>query len=128
MALQYDPSVTAEAAGNIYASNSLAAATAVNNTVDFSTNTLGGYVQVWNTGGGTVATVNGCQVAAYLAGDTTPHYDTIPFAGTIFTIPTTVSTAAGQSFFLPTGKGQVTVTNLDATNAITVEITSQPLA
>ncbi len=41
-----------------------------------------------------------------------------------FTIPTTVSTAVYQSFALPTGKYDIKLTNLDATNAVTVEITS----
>jgi len=128
MALQCDPSVTLETVGNVLTSGSLAANTSTTFTVDFSTSTLGGYVQVWDTGGGTVATTNGCQVQAFLAGDTTPNYDTVPFAGTLFTITTVVSTAARQSFFLPTGKWQIKLTNLDVTNAITVEATSQPLA
>jgi hypothetical protein len=128
MALQYDPSATLNAHGNALTSASLAANTAVSFTVDFTSSTLGGFVQIWNTGGGTVAATNGLQVQVFATADTTPNYDTIPFGGVNFTIATVTSTAARQSFFLPTGKFQVTLTNLDVTNAITVEATKAPVA
>jgi len=128
MALQYDPSVTFNAAYNMYASNTLAAGANISNTVDFSSSLLGGFVQIWNTGGGTVAATNGCQVQVFATADTTPSYDTVPFSGANFVIATVTSTAARQSIFLPTGKYSINLKNLDVTNAITVGITSAPVA
>ncbi len=127
MGLASDPSVTFNTAGNALASGSLAANTSTTFTVDFSTNTIGGFLQVWNTGGGTVAGTNGCQVQAFATADTTPNYDTVAFSGVNFVITTVVSTAARQSVFLPTGKYQIKLTNLDVTNAITVEATTAPV-
>lgn len=127
MALQYDPSCTLNTAGNIYASNSLGAGGSISNTVDFSSSTLGGYVQIWN-GAGTVAATAGLQVQVFATADTTPNFDTIPFAGNYFVIPSVASFTNRQTVFLPTGKFSVKLTNLDATNAVTVEITSAPLA
>jgi hypothetical protein len=128
LSLQYDPSATLSTAGNALSSGSLAASASTTFTVDFSANTLGGFVQCWNTGGGTVAGTNGLQVQAFSTSDTTPNYDTIAFGGINFTIPTTASTAVRQSFFLPTGKYQIKFTNLDASNAITVEATSAAIS
>jgi hypothetical protein len=128
MPLQYDPSVTLGTAGVPLSSQALAANTAVSFTADFSTSSLGGFVQVWNTGGVTVAATNGLQVQVFATADTTPNYDTIPFGGVNFTIVTVASTAARQSFFLPTGKFRVTLTNLDVTNGITVEATTASVA
>ena len=128
MALSTDPSVTLNTRYNALSSQSLANSTSVTFTVDFSSSSLGGFVQIWNTGGGTVAATNGCQVQAFATADTGPNYDTIAFAGTNFTITTVVSTAAAQSFFLPTGKYQIKLINLDATNAVTVGATTAPVA
>ena len=127
MALTADPSVTFSSQYNARSNTTLAAGASANFTADFSTSSLGGFVQVWNTGGGTVAGTNGCQVQAFATSDGT-HYDTIPFGGVNFTITSVVSTQNGQSFFLPTGKYQITVTNLDVTNDITVGATTAPVA
>jgi hypothetical protein len=124
VALQYDPSVGLSTRYNALASGSLAANSSTTFTADFSANCLGGFVQVWNTGGGTVAATNGCQVQAFATADTGPNYDTVAFAGTNFTIATVVSTAAAQSFLLPAGKYQIKLTNLDLSNAITVGATT----
>ena len=128
MALSSDPSVTYNAAGNVLATSTSIAAISSNsgNVVDFSSNALGGWVQVTNTGGGTVNSTNGCQVLVYAAGDSTPHYDTV--ALWTFVIATVVSTAARQSIFLPTGKYSITLSNLDPSNAITAGITANPIA
>jgi len=128
VALQYDPSVTLNTRYNAYSSQSLAAATSTTFTADFSSNSLGGFVQVWNTGSGSVAGTNGCQVQAFATADTGPNYDTVAFAGTNFTITTVASTAAAQTVFLPTGKYKIQLTNLDASNAITVGATTAPVA
>lgn len=127
MSLTADPSVTYGASGNVLATTTSISAGASNtgNIVDFSTNTLGGWVQVTETGGGTVASTNGCQVSIYPAGDSTPHYDSS--AMWTYIIPTLANSVSRQSILLPTGKYSITLTNLDATNAITAGITSSPL-
>lgn len=126
MALSSDPSVTYNAQGNI-----LNAATITNgapntgNIVDFSSNTLGGWVQIYCTPG-TASATNGIQVTVFPAGDSTPHYDTVAMDN--FTIPQTTSTVAAQSRRYPTGKYSITITNLDASHTVAVSITSNPLA
>jgi len=127
MALQYDPSVTLNARYNAYASQSLAAATSATFTADFSTSSLGGFVQIWDTTT-TVAGTNGLQVQAFATADTGPNYDTVAFAGTNFILAPAGSSTGAQSFFLPTGKYQIKLTNLDGTNAITVGATTAPVA
>lgn len=128
MALAADPSVTYNSAGNILATSTSIAASGSNSAgvVDFSTNSLGGWVQFTDTGGGTVAATNGLQVQVFPAGDGTPNYDTV--AMVTIAITTVVSTASRQSVLLPTGKYSIKLTNLDATNAITAGITSNPIA
>lgn len=128
MPLGADPSVTFNAHYNALASQVCTNGTPLTFTVDFSSSSLGGFVQIWNTGGGTVNATNGCQVQAFATADTTPHYDTIPFAGVNFVITTVASSANAQSFFLPTGKYQVNLQNLDASNTITVGATTAPVA
>jgi hypothetical protein len=129
MALQYDPSVTFNTAGNAIASGTtIAASGSTSFTADFSSNSLGGFIQIWDTGGATVAATNGLTVAAYTTADTTPNWDTVIFGGVNFTIATVASTAARQSFFMPTGKYKIVLTNLDASNAISVEATTAPVA
>ena len=128
MSLLYDPSVTFNTRYNALSSQTCTNGTPLTFTVDFSNSRLGGFVQVWNTGGGTVAATNGCQVQAFATADTGPNYDTVAFAGTNFTITTVVSTAAAQSFFLPTGKYKIQLSNLDTANTITVGATTAPVA
>ena len=128
MALSSAPSVTYNAAGNVLATTTSIAGGASNTAgvVDASSNSLGAWVQVTATGGGTVGATNGCQVSVFPAGSSTPNYDTIPMW--VYQIPLTVSTAARASILLPTGKYAFTLTNLDGTNAITAGITSSPIA
>lgn len=126
MSLLYDPSVTWNAAGNALSSQALGASSSVSFTVDFSSNSLGGWLQVWDTGGSSVSSTSGLQVQVFPAGDSTPDYDTV--ACWTYTITTVASTVARQSILLPTGKYSVKLTNLDATYGITVEATSNPIA
>jgi hypothetical protein len=114
------PSMTFATAGNIRSSASLAASASASNNVDYSTK-IEGQVTVKSTGGGTVASTNGCRVEFLPRYGSTPTDSTVPVLS--YTIPTVVSTAASKTFYLGTGKYVVKVTNLDATNAITVEIT-----
>ncbi len=115
------PSMTFNAQANAQASGSLAANTSVTFAVDASAK-FEVQVQVKNTGGGTVAATNGLQVQVFRRFGAGPTDDTI--AVVQFTIPTTTSTTAYQSFALPTGKYDIKLTNLDVTNAITIESTT----
>jgi hypothetical protein len=125
MSLNADPSVTLGSTGNAKASSSLAASGTVSFVVDFSTSTLGGFVQIWDTTT-TVAATNGLAVQAFATADGT-NFDTVPFGAVNFTMSPAASSTARQSFFLPTGKYTITLTNLDATNAVTIEATSAPV-
>lgn len=71
-----------------------------------------------NTGGGSVSATNGAQIDIYPAVDTGPDYDTVSSYTTVIT--TIASTAAYATIKLATGKYQCKLTNLDATNAITL--------
>jgi hypothetical protein len=122
MSLGSDPSLNPGTTGNAKASASLAASGTVSFVVDFSTNVLGGFVQIWDTTT-TVAATNGLTVQAFSTPDGT-NFDTIPFGGVNFTIAPAASSTARQTFFLPTGKYTITLTNLDATNAVTIQATS----
>ena len=127
MPLSSDPSVTYNAEGNILATSTSLGASASNtgNIVDFSSSSLGGWVEIYSKGGSSVAATNGCQVSVYAAGSTTT-YGTIAIYSP--SIANTANTVALLSILLPTGKYSITLTNLDATNAITVGITSNPIA
>ena len=93
MALSSAPTFTAGSAGNLIASGSLAASTATTQVFYVGVSgqsgaagsittgsALAGRLQVWNTGGGTVATTNGLQVQVLSTSDGT-NYDTIAYAG-----------------------------------------------
>jgi len=127
MPLSSDPSVTYNSQGNIVAAGtSLAAgATTSGATVDASSSSLGTWLSATVTFG-TVAGTAGVTVAVYPAGDSTPHYDTA--AMWTYQIAATGSTTQQTSIFLPTGKYQVKLTNIDATNAVTYGLTSNPVA
>jgi hypothetical protein len=134
MSLASATTFTPGSSGNVYGSNALAGNASV--TATFAVGLSGdsgppgsittgsavsGRLQVINTGGGTVATTNGCQVQVFSTSDGT-NYDTVPFIGP-FVITTVVSTAEPASYELPPGQYKLKLTNLDTTNAITVEAT-----
>jgi hypothetical protein len=127
MSLPSDPSVTFGSTGGAYSTHTLTNGTPQTFTVDFSSSTLGGFVQIISTAGSSVSTTNGCQVQAFATADNST-YDTIAFAGVNFTIPQTASTATTESFLLPTGKYKIQLSNLDATYTITVEANSATLS
>lgn len=115
------PSMTFNAAGNVRTSSSLAAGGTGNYNVDYST-VIEAQVTVKNTPGGTIAATRGCRVNVF------PRYGTGPSDTTLallsYDLPSAVaSTAESKTFFLGPGKYVVQVVNLDASNAITVEIT-----
>lgn len=115
------PSMTFNAAGNVRASSSLSAGANATYSLDYSTK-LEGQVTIKNTPGGTIAATRGCRV------EMLPRYGSTPADVTLadlsYDLPSAVaSTAESRTFRVPTGKWTVRITNLDASNAITVEIT-----
>lgn len=115
------PSYTGNSAGNIRSSASLAASATDNANLDYSA-VFEGQIYVKNTPGGTVAATRGLKIEIFRRHGSTPTTD--DSAMLTYTLPSaTASTAEGQPIFLPTGKYNIKVTNLDASNAVTVEIT-----
>ena len=135
MSLSAAPTFTAGSIGNIYGANALAANASTTqgpfyigvsgqSGAEGSTTTgsaVSGRVQVIDTGGATVAATNGCQVQIFSTSDAGTTYDAVPFV--FFVIPTVASTAQAASVDLPPGQYKLKLTNLDTTNAITVEAT-----
>ncbi len=121
MALQFDPTLLFGTSGNALAYTTLNNyATSPSSTsfiVDFST-VLGGYVQIWNVGGGTVNATNGTLVQVFSTPDNV-WYDTVQYPLS-FLFTTVVSTTQRQSFFLDNGKYTIALTNQDPSNAIHV--------
>src|SRR5690349_6281329 len=119
------PSMTFNAEGNVRASGSLAASANATYDLDFSA-LFEGQVTIENTPGGTVATTRGLKVEFLPGFGTTPSYATIPELP--YTLPSaTASTLESKTFYLPTGKYRLRITNLDASNAVTVRITSSTI-
>ena len=117
------PTMTFNAAGNVLASQSLAASANVStSTLDYSA-IFEGQVHVKNTPGGAVSATRGVQVDVYRRYGSTPTTGESAFLS--MTLPSeTASTAESVDLLIPTGKYLVKLTNLDATNAVTVEITA----
>jgi len=110
----------------VHASASIAAATTANDDVDFST-VFEAQLHVKNTPGGSVAATRGLKVEIfrrYGSGPTTAQSPMI----TYYLPSTTASVAESIEIFLSTGKYNIKITNLDATNAITVEILADTLS
>lgn len=115
------PVYTPSADGNIRASASLAAAGTDNDDVDYSA-VFEAMVHVVNTPGGTIAATRGLRIDIYRNYGTGPSIAESPML-TYFLPSTAASTAESLDIFLPTGKYNIKITNLDAANAVTVEIT-----
>jgi hypothetical protein len=108
----------------VRASATLAANTSdtVTANLDFSAK-IEGQVTVVNTPGGTVASTRGLRVRFYPRYGASPTTTTIPILD--YTMPSeTASTLESRTFYLGTGKWSLTLTNLDASNAITVAVSS----
>jgi|SRR5437667_7961271 len=115
------PTYTASTAGNIHTSASLAASATANDNYDGSA-VFETQVHVLNTPSGSVAATRGLKVEVFRRYGTTPTTGQTAFL--TYTLPsTTASTAESLDFYLPTGQYNIKITNLDATNAVTVEIT-----
>ena len=120
------PTYTPSAPGNISASATLGAGASANDDYDGST-VFETAVHVKNTPGGTVAATKGVRVDVYRNYGTTPTLGQTPFLS--YTLPSaTASTAESVDFTLPCGKYNIKRTNLDATNAVTTEITGDVIA
>jgi hypothetical protein len=117
------PTLTRGAAGNLHSSASLgASATANNDTANYDAAFLV-ILTVKNTPGGSVAATRGLQIDVYNRYGTTPTTAASPML--TFTLPSaTASTAeTAPPIYLPGGQYNVKFTNLDASNAVTVEAT-----
>jgi len=115
------PSMTFGAPGNIRASASLANGASATHDVDYSAK-LEGQITVKNTPGGAIHTVRGVKVDVQFRYGSGPAVATIPIQS--LTLPSAAaSTAESAPLFLSTGRYRIVITNLDITNAVTVEIT-----
>lgn len=120
------PTYAASADGNIRASASLAAAGTDNDDLDYSA-VFEGQIHVLNTPGGTVAATRGVRVDIYKRYGTGPTVAESPMIS--YYLPSaTASTDESIDIFLSTGKYNIKITNLDAANAVTVEITDDKVA
>ena len=128
MASSTTPTYTSSAAGNVIASASLGASATVNSStaMDFSA-AFQGQVHVLNTPGGSVAATRGLKIEIFRRYGSSPTTAQTPMM--TYTLPsTTASTAESLDIFLDSGVYNIKLTNLDGTNAITVEVTSDKIA
>jgi len=113
--------MTFNAAGNVRTSASLAASGTASYSLDYAAK-VEGQVTVQNTPGANVSTTRGVRVEFFPRYGSTPADSNIPAMA--YDLPSAVaSTAESKTFFVGTGKWAVKITNLDATYAVTVEIT-----
>ena len=140
MSLSAAPTFTPGSPGNLVPSQACTSATPVTTTFAIGLagdagpqgslttgSAVSGRIQVWSKGGTSVAATNGCLVQVFSTSDGT-NYDTVPFAGVSFVIANAVSAQYYQSFELPPGQYKLLLSNLDTTNAITVEATLGTIA
>jgi hypothetical protein len=121
------PKWTTNAGGNVVASQSLAAGANTTAVVDFSA-VMRGRLQVQATGGTTVSASAGLQVQIRshwpsVSGnplDTTPMFT--------YVLPISVNTLDSFSFYLDSAIYALILVNNDATNPITVMVTSDTLS
>lgn len=119
------PSITANAEGNIRASTSLAASATANYDRDYS-DKISTTITVEVIPGGTVSATHGLLVEVFRRYGTGPTTQATP--DTPYTIaPLVASTTKDKSFELGPGKYNIKITNLDASQAVTVEITDATL-
>jgi hypothetical protein len=109
------PIMTANAAGNLLASASIAAGANATYNVDVSAK-FANQIQHTVTFG-TVATTAGLRVDVFRRIGTGPVVDTQAMLSHVITA--VASTTKVRSLELPTGRYQVSLTNLDATNGVT---------
>lgn len=115
------PSYTGNTANNIRSDSSLAASATANYNVDYHAK-FEAMIHVKNTPGGTIAATAGVKVEVFRRYGATPTTGESAFL--TFTLPSAATnTAESIDFFLGPGYYNIKVTNLDASNAVTVGIT-----
>lgn len=110
------PSMTFNAAGNALASQSLALNASVTFNLDLSAK-FEGQLEV-EANFGTIAATAGLRINIFPGIGSTPTYSTTNPNFT-YTLPAVAGLQRSPKIFLPTGKYQVQLTNLDATNGLT---------
>jgi hypothetical protein len=116
------PSMTFNTAGNADASASLAASANRTFNLDLSTK-FEGQLTV-KAVFGTVAATSGIRIEVFKGYGSTPTYTTLN-PNISLVIPSVGSTTSySPAIHIPTGKWQVKLTNLDGTNAVTCEATT----
>lgn len=115
------PSFTYNSVGNIRSSASLSSSGTANYDVDYSA-VVGAIVTVKNTPGGSVSSTRGVRVDVYNRYGSSPTTDATPVQS--WTLPSqTASTTEDLTVYLGPGKYNIKITNLDASQSVTVEIT-----
>ncbi len=115
MATTTVPTYTGNTAANIHASATLAASGTANDNYDGSA-VFETQVHV-KAVVGTAAATNGLQIDVYRRYGATPTTSGTAFL--TYILPSVGSTTTDFDFFLPCGKYNIKLTNLDATNALT---------
>ena len=119
------PVMTFNTAGNIISSGSISASGTANASVDYSSKHEG-KIHWKNTPGGTVAATRGLKCETFRRYGSTPT--TAESAMAAITLPSaTASTAESGDTFVGAGKYNFKLTNLDASNAVTAEVTGDTL-
>jgi hypothetical protein len=120
------PTYTGNTANNVIASAAIAASGTSNASVDYSA-VFEAQMHVINTPGGSVAATRGLKVEVFRRYGSTPT--TGESAMLTYILPSaTASTAESLDVFLPPGKYNIKLTNLDATNAVTAGVTGDVIA
>ncbi len=118
MATTTTPTYTGAVAGNIHASSTIAASGTANDNWDGSA-VFETQVHV-KAVVGTAAGTNGLRIDVYRRYGSSPTTSGTTFL--TYTLPSVDSTTTDFDFFLPTGKYNIKLTNLDATNALTAVV------
>ena len=120
------PIYTGNTAGNIRSSSSLGNGANATYDLDAYSSKFEIQINVTNTPGGTIAGTAGLRIEVFRRYGATPTVAASPCLS--FTLPSAnTNTAEAKDFVLGPGKYRIKVTNLDATNAVTVEITADTI-
>lgn len=116
------PDFTFNAAGNVRASASLAASASANYDVDYSA-VIEAILTFKNTPGASISATRGVRLDFYQRYGNGPTTPATPYLSTVMPSET-ASTTETATVKLPPGKYNVAVTNLDAAQAVTLEISA----
>lgn len=118
------PGMIRNAPGNALASQSLGAASTITVTIDVSSD-FQCQLQVQNTSGSATSAGAAVNALVYrLVGSGSGVQDSSPISQISIPTSTTANTAQLASLTLETGRYNVTLTNTDSTNAVTILITA----